>query len=211
MMRTKDKINLVAICGVAVCLFLLVECKPAAQSPGPLTAAEESPEPQTSPLELPVPRETPMSSPQGVSSSVASPAPAEADEQLVSVEQSYFASDPQSRVELIGKVTDSAGEAAVDALGRLFHGESDTDVKLALLAAVMAQEGQPAQQLAVFASGSSSLQPESVRLAAIQGLSALRTPAAIQMLKGLRLDADGGIRAAAEGALVRDAGSLISR
>jgi len=124
--------------------------------------------------------------------------------QLASLEQRYLSfADPETRVELIGQVIDPENPLAVEILGRLFQNERDTDLKLALLAAVMVQEEQPAAQLAVFASGLWPLQPQSVRIAAVEGLAILRTAEAVQILHGLRFDADRQIRAAAVEALGR--------
>ena len=134
----------------------------------------------------------------------APPEPGQSTAQLVSLEQHYLAfADPETRVELIGRVTAAENPVSVEILGRLFQNERDPDLKLALLAAVMVQEEQPEEQLAVFASGLWPLQPQSVRFMAIEGLAALRTPAAMQTLRGLRFDADQEIRTAAAEALER--------
>jgi len=132
------------------------------------------------------------------------PEPREPAVQPASVDHRYLASaDSATKVELIAEVTDLGNAEAVNALGRLFQNERDTELKLALLATVMVRDESPAEQLAVYASGLWPVQPESVRRMAIEGLAVLRTPEAIATLRGLRFDADGEIRAAAAEALER--------
>lgn len=191
-----------AICGAALCLASLAGCKPAAPSRALLTAAEESPEPR---IATDDPADAPALSPEQVPAIPSSPdpvAPIEPVEPLASLAQRYFGSaDPESRVELIGQIADRQDAAAVGVLGWLFRTERDTDLKLSLLAAVMMQEDYPAEQAAVFAGGLWTAQPQSVRAMAVEGLAALRTPAAIHLLHGLRFDADQEIRDAVAEAL----------
>lgn len=193
-----------AICAAAFWFTLLPGCKPAAQSPASRTAAAEPKHGTVSPVSAEPGEVPPALTSEKVIGLHASPEAGESVAQLASIEQRYLAfADPETRIELMGEVTAAENPVAVELLGRLFQNERDADLKVALLAAVMVQEEQPAERLAVFAGGLWPLQPQSVRFMAVEGLAALRTPAAIQMLQGLQFDADREIRAAAAEALGR--------
>lgn len=180
-----------------LCIASLTGCAP---NPPPdhliVSAAEDSPRPRTLPPAPAEPDDVPPFSP--------NPTLREPVLQFDSLNERYYASsDAATKVELIGEVANLENGEAVNGLSHLFQSERDTELKLALLAAVMVREESAAKQLTVYAGGLWPLQPQSVRLMAIEGLAVLRTPEAIAMLRGLQFDADGEIRAAAADALER--------
>jgi HEAT repeat protein len=132
-----------------------------------------------------------------------SPATAnDSDDVVRSTEQSYLASnDTEQKLDMIGQLSDIGDVDAVAAFDRLLRNERSTDLKLELLSGLMAVEADSPEKVAALAIGLWPTQPDEVRHLALEGIASSRTPTALQLLQGLRLDANAEIREEATSAL----------
>jgi hypothetical protein len=167
------------------------------------TASESQPEPATQPEEVATPASPGMSAPED-----SQPAPAigqfnEAPPEgsAASLERKYLATtDPDARKEIVDRLRDLDNAEAVQVLGRLFQGTTDPETKVSLLGTLDEMDTE-AGKLPILARAISSEQPQEVRAAAIESLTAIDQPAALHLLEGLTNDPDPQISEAAKGAL----------
>jgi HEAT repeat protein len=131
-----------------------------------------------------------------------SPSTAENTMQVESLENSYKSNlDFSTRVDVIYKLSDIGTAEAISVLGRLFHLEHDTDLRVEILDSLFDFEGSDDKKAAIFAAGAAAGQPKEVREAAIDGLGDIEPHLAIPILQALLSDPDEEIRDDAKDAI----------
>ena len=99
------------------------------------------------------------------------------------------------RVELIYKITEVGTAEAIPALGRIFAGETDTELKTQVISSLADIDGQDDQKVAFLSAAVSGSQPKEVREAAIDAMTDLEAPQkGVPVLQSLSADPDSEIR-----------------
>jgi HEAT repeat protein len=119
-----------------------------------------------------------------------------------SLESDYRSNtDFSSRVDVVYKLSDIGTSEALATLGRLFHLETDNDLRVEILDSLFDIDGLDDKKIAILAAGAGADQVKDVREAAIDGLTDVDPQRAIPILQALLSDPDEEIRDAAKDAI----------
>jgi hypothetical protein len=106
--------------------------------------------------------------------------------------------DFQKRVVIIYNLSSVDSPDTIDAIGRLFLGEKDKELKIELVNSLLDIDGQNDKKLAILSTAIHGDQPKDVRLEGIDGMGDTEDKRAIQMLQSLLTDPDEDIREGAQ-------------
>lgn len=106
--------------------------------------------------------------------------------------------DFQKRVVIIYNLSSVDSPDTIDAIGRLFLGEKDKELKIELVNSLLDIDGQNDKKLAILSTAIRGDQPKDVRLEGIDGMGDTEDKRAIQILQGMLTDPDEEIREAAQ-------------
>lgn len=127
------------------------------------------------------------------------PQPGELAQRVFRLESQYQATaDFSKRVEILYNLSMVETPEAADALSRMFLTETDKDLKIELVNALMDVEGETDRKLTLLTAAIQPGQPKEVREEAIDLFIDLEDPRGIQILQGLLADPDPEIREAAQ-------------
>jgi HEAT repeat protein len=100
-----------------------------------------------------------------------------------------------ARAEVIYKISDVGTPGAIPALGRIFFGETDPELKTEVLSLLVDIDNQDNQKLAILSAAVRADQPKEVREAAIDAITDLESPQrGLPVLQSLSSDPDEEIR-----------------
>jgi hypothetical protein len=180
---------------VLVAGLIVMGCgRPAAEKP----VAEGSPPPRK---ETERPASIVSPAPGQPAQQPVTPLPAQATESAAAgrdasaLEQQYQAAgDVLKKAEIIFQISELDTLAGVNALGRLFQGEQDTELRVQLLEALEDIEGHTDAKLAILSIGAQPGQPEEVREAVIDALLVMNEPRGLWILQMLLNDPSEDVR-----------------
>lgn len=119
------------------------------------------------------------------------------------LEKTYVeATDFETRIKVIYKLTAMNNATSVTALSQLFLAETDVELKVEIVDSLATVDGFPTKKLEIFKAAVSSDQHSDVRQTAIEGLIMLKDLQALPVLESLLTDKDREIRDAASAAII---------
>jgi hypothetical protein len=113
----------------------------------------------------------------------------------------YSTTNVDVKMDIISNLSDIGTREAVEAMGRLFQTEKDTDLKVEILSDLSFVDGSDTEKLAIYKIGVKADQPHEVRKEAIDGLSDIEDLRAIPILQELTRDKNSEISDDARNAL----------
>ncbi|MSR64322.1 MAG: HEAT repeat domain-containing protein [Verrucomicrobiae bacterium] len=109
--------------------------------------------------------------------------------------------DEDVKLEIISNLGDVGTREAVEAMGRLFQAEKDSDLKVEMLSELSFVDGFDTEKLAIYRLGVKADQPLEVRTEAIDGLGDIEDVRVIPILQELTKDKNSEVSDAARNAL----------
>ncbi len=203
-----QRLKLVFAIGLASVALMAAGCSkkepettppPLSPEPRPVEKSEAPPPAQLSPPPAAEVRPATPASPSVVPPAAQEETPAQLAAQVKQLESDYYNTpDFQKRVVIIYNLSSVESPATIDALGRLFLNERDTELKVELVNSLMDIDGENDKKLTILSGAIRPNQPKDVRLEAIDALADTEDKRAIQVLQGLSNDPDEEIREAAQ-------------
>ncbi len=202
--RDMKRLQIIITSAVALAMLALVGCsKPASEEtlppPKPVT---------TKTIEMPAPTKlastppavsTPAATTADATNAAAEDSPEALAAQVKGFETDYKNTpDFQKRVVIIYNLSSVDSPDTIDAIGRLFLGETDKELKIELVNSLLDIDGQNDKKLAILSTAIHGDQPKDVRLEGIDGMGDTEDKRAIQMLQALLTDPDEDIREGAQ-------------
>jgi hypothetical protein len=170
-----------------------------------INTAQPPPKPQPSPSTTGATSTSTMPAPAAADTNQATgddQTPAQLDAQVKQLENDYHnTADFQKRVTIIYDLSSNESSNTVDAIGRLFLGETDQELKIELVNSLTDIDGQNDKKLAILSSAMRADQPKEVRLEAIDGMGDVEDKRGIQILQGFLNDSDEEVRDAVKDAI----------
>jgi hypothetical protein len=203
--RNMKRLPIITTITLAMAMLALVGCskqepeQTPPPEPKPVAAKMDFPPPTNLPAATPATPETPAAPAATNMAASEDDSPEALAAQVKGYETDYQnTADFQKKVVIIYNLSAVDSPDTVDAIGQLFLGEKDKELKIELVNSLLDIDGQNDKKLAILSTAVHGDQPKDVRLEGIDGMGDTEDKRAIQILQGMLTDPDEDIRDAAK-------------